>query len=228
MTDPRMQMQMPAPQSGPAGPGAQGGGGIGPLVLAALGVGGLGLLLVLISMPMGLIKTVEKYRYDSSDSFTTTTHTYDMFDLADVLPVLALAVALLLATAALTRGRYHVAARIGGGVAAVYTVVYIFAMWRSLARYVGEEQDKNDKYQTHLLAGWYLALAGGLLLIAAVAMAQRLPQQRPAQLAGPMMYPQQVQPDPQQYQPDPQQYQAPVQAYQQPGYPQQYQQYPPG
>lgn len=226
MTDPRMQMQMPPPQSGPAGQGA---GGIGPLVLTALGVGGLGLLLVLISMPMALIKTIEKYRYDSSDSFTTTTHTYDMFDLANVLPILALAVALLLAAAALTRGRYHVAARIGGGVAALYTVVYIFAVWRSLARYTGEETDKNDRYQTHLLAGWYLALAGSLLLIAAVAMAQRLPQQqRPAQLAGPLMYPQQVQPDPQQYQPDPQQYQAPVQQYQQPGYPQQYQQYPPG
>ena len=223
MTDPRMQMQMPAPQSAPAGTGGSGLAGIGPLVIAALGVGGLGLLLVLISMPMGLIKTVEKYRYDSSESFTTTTHTYDMFDLADVLPVLALAVALLLAAAALTRGRYHVAARVGGGVAALYTVVYIFAVWRSLARYVGEEQDKNDKYQTHLLAGWYLALAGSLLLIAAVAMAQRLPQQQqqPAQVSGPMMYPQQIQPDPQQYQ-------APVQQYQQPGDPQQYQQYPPG
>jgi hypothetical protein len=223
MTDPRMQMQLPPPQSGTGGTGVA---GIGPLVIAALGVGGLGLLLVLISMPMGLIKTVEKYRYDSSGSWTTTTHTYDMFDLAEVLPILALAVALLLAVAALTRGRYHVAARIGGGVAALYTVVYIFAVWRSLARYVGEEQDKNDKYQTHLLAGWYLALAGSLLLIAAVAMAQRLPQQqqRLAQVTGPTMYPQQVQPDPQQYQAP----EYPVQQYQQPGYPQQYQQYPPG
>lgn len=217
MTDPSMQMHIPATRDDTGGRG-----GIGPLVIAAIAVGGLGLLLVLVSMPMALLKTVEKYRYDSGESFQTTGRTYDMFDLADVLPLLALAIAVLLAVAALTRGRYHLAARVLGGVTALYTVVYVFGVWRSLARYTTEETDKNDKYQMHLQAGWYLALAGSLLLVAAVAMAQHLPQSRPPAAAP--VYPLPAQPDPQQYQqPTP-----PVQ-YQQPGYPQQYgPQYPPG
>lgn len=214
MTDPRLQM--PAAQPEPTGAGEP--GGIGPLLVAAFAVGGLGLLLVLISMPMALIKTVDQYRYDSSESFQTSTRTYDMFDLAHVLPLLALLVAGLLAVAALTRGRVHLAARIIGGITGLYTAVYVFGVWRSLARYTTEEADKDDRYHMHLLAGWYLALAGSLLLIAAVAMAHHLPPSRPP-VAPPAAYPQQYQ------QPVP--YQQPE--YQPPGYPQQYgPQYPPG
>jgi len=217
MTDPHLTMQTspPAARSDKSD-------GIGPLVIASLATAGVALILLLIALLLPLIKATDRYRYDSSTPYHTSTYVYDAFDFGAVLPIVALLAMGLVVAATMTRGRWHMATRGLGGATALVAMISVIGVWRSIARYVEAQTSTDDTWQLHLQAGWFLALAAAFLLLIAVALAQHLPSRPVAQ---PLVYPMpQYQAQPQQPQPQPQ---APAQPPQQPQYPQYQQQWPP-